>query len=120
MIVATALLDAAIPRADVLADVTAVHHVSERLAVRLRDRRRRLRPVGQAAGGIERSGLVERARRAGVDAEAAVAAVELERRSRLELHVRDERSEDDPGAVAPCDQHRVLAVEADAGTGGAL
>ena len=56
----------------------------------------------------------------GVDAEPALAAVELERRGRLDLDVGDERAEDDPRAVAPRDQHRVLAVEADSGPRGAL
>ena len=45
---------------------------------------------------VERPGLVERAGRAGVDAEAALAAIELEGRRRLELDVRDERAEHDP------------------------
>ena len=36
-----------------------------------------------------------------------------ERLGRLELDVRDERPEHDPGAVPACDQERVLAVEAD-------
>ena len=44
----------------------------------------------------------------------ATTAVELERRGRLDLDVGDERPEDDPGAVFARDQHRVLAVEADA------
>ena len=44
----------------------------------------------------------------------------LERRRRLELGVGDERAEHDPRAVAPRDQHRVLAVEADARARGRL
>ena len=63
---------------------------------------------------------MECVRRACVDANAAVAAVGEERRSRLELHIGDERAEDDPGTVAPGDQHRVLAVEADTAPGGCL
>ena len=39
---------------------------------------------------------------------------------RLDLGFGDERAEDDPRAVAPRDQHRVLAVEADPGADGAL
>ena len=39
---------------------------------------------------------------------------------RLELDVGDERAEHDPGAVAARDQHRVLAVEADARARGRL
>src|SRR2546429_242432 len=73
------------------------------------------RPVREAPRRVEGAGLVERSGRAGVDAETARAAVEIERRRRLELDVRDERPEDDPGAVAPRDQECVLAVEADAG-----
>src|SRR5581483_11046655 len=45
--------DAAVPRADVLADVAAVDLRAERLPVRRRDRLRRLRPVGQAPRGVE-------------------------------------------------------------------
>src|SRR6266536_275244 len=114
------LLDAAIPRADVLADVAAVDAVLERRAHLLRDRLRRLRPVGETKRRVERAGLVERAGRARVDAEPAGAAVELERRRRLDLDVGDERSEHDPRAEAFRDQERVLAVEADARACGAL
>src|SRR6185312_15436144 len=49
----------------------------------------------------------------GVDAEPALAAVEIERRRGLELDVRHERPEHDPGAVPARDEERVLAVEAD-------
>src|SRR5262249_4745521 len=105
---------AAVPRADVLADVAAVHLRPERRAVLLRDRRRRLRPVRQAARRVERPGLVERTGRARVDAEPALAAIGVERRRRLELDGRDERAEHDPRAMPPRDQHRVLAVEPDA------
>ncbi len=79
-----------------------------------------LRPVREALGRVERARLVEGAGRARLDAEGAGAAVELEPRRRLHGHVRDERAEDDPGPVAVRDQHRVLAVEADAGAGRAL
>ena len=44
----------------------------------------------------------------------------VERRRRLELEVGDERAEHDPRAVPPRDQHRVLAVEADAAPRGRL
>ena len=44
----------------------------------------------------------------------------VERRRRLQLGGRDERPEHDPRAVAPRDQHRVLAVEADPGARGRL
>src|SRR3954449_5653901 len=108
------LLDAAIPWADVLADVTAVDLGLELRAVLVRRRLGRLRPVGEAARRVERSRLVERARGAGVDAEPALPAVEAERRGRLELDVCDERPEHDPGAVPARDQECVLAVEADA------
>src|SRR5437764_57871 len=57
---------------------------------------------------------LERLRRTRVDTEPARAAVELELRRRLDLHVRDERAEHDPRAVTTRDQQRVLAVEADA------
>jgi hypothetical protein len=40
--------------------------------------------------------------------------------SRLQLDVGDERSEHDPGAEAPRDQERVLAIEADPGAGRSL
>src|SRR5262249_17828191 len=73
------LLDAAIPRADVLADVAAVDLRTELGAVLGRWRCRRLRPVGEAASRVERSRLVERSGRAGVYAEPAIAAVEAER-----------------------------------------
>src|SRR5581483_1862971 len=73
-----------------------------------------LRPVGETPRRVERSGLVERSRRAGVDAEAALAAVEVERRCGLELDVGDESPENDPRAAPPRDEERVLAVEADA------
>ena len=108
------LLDAAIPRTHVLADVAAVDLGLQLGAVLDRRRRRRLRPVGETARRVECSRLVESARRASVDAEPALAAVEAERRGRLELGVRDERPEHDPGAVPARDQERVLAVEADA------
>ena len=110
-----ALLDPAVPRADVLADVAAVDRASSGARYGSGIARRRLRPVGEAAGRVERPRLVERAGRAGLDAERAGAAVGVERRRRLDLGVRDERPEHDPGAVAARDQERVLAVEADAG-----
>ena len=119
-IVPAALLDAAVPGADLLADVAAVDHVRQRLPVGLRDRLGRLCPVGEAPVCVERARLVQRAGGAGVDAEAAVAAVELERRRRLDLDVGDERAQDDPRPVTASDQHGVLAVEADAGPYGAL
>src|SRR5439155_11937314 len=109
------LLDPAVPRADVLADVAPVDLGTELAPVLLRDRAGRLRPVGEAARRIERARLVERPRRAGLDAERARAAVELERRGALDLCLRDERAEDDPRPMAARDQHRVLAVEADSG-----
>ena len=118
--VLAALLDPAVPRADVLADVAAVHLGSELAAVLLGNRARRLRPVREAARRVERARLVERSRGAGLDAERARAAVELERRGALDLRVRDERPEHDPGPVTPRDQHRVLAVEADARADGAF
>ena len=69
---------------------------------------------------VDHAGLVERSGRAGLDAERARAAVELERRRRLDLDLGDERPEHDPGAVRARDQHRVLAVETDAGPRRAL
>src|SRR6185437_12930837 len=107
------LLDASIPGTDVLADVAAVDLVTQRLAVLLRDRAARLRPVGEAPRRVEHARLVERVRGTGLDAERARAAIGVERRRRLELDVGHERPEDDPRAEATCDQHRVLAVEAD-------
>ena len=112
--VGAAALDAAVPRAHVLADVTAVHLRAHRLPVLERDRLRHLRPVGEATRRVERPRLVERAGRARVDADPTRAAVGLERRRRVELGGGDERAEHDPRAVPACDQHRVLAVEADA------
>src|SRR5581483_2737204 len=44
----------------------------------------------------------------------------FQRNRAFDLDVRDERSEDDPRAVPARDQHRVLAVEAEAGAHGAL
>ena len=108
------LLDAAVPGAHVLADVAAVDAVAERLAVLLRERVGRLRPVREAAGGVEHAGLLQRVGRARVDAERAGAAAGVERRRRLELGSRDERAEHHPGAMPARDQHRVLPVEADA------
>src|SRR6266404_149414 len=58
------LLDAAVPRADVLADVAAVHLRAEMRTIFVRNRFARLRPVRQTAIRIERPGLVERVRRA--------------------------------------------------------
>ena len=110
----SALLDTAVPRADVLADVAAVHLSAELRPVRLGDRSRCLRPVGQTTRRVKRARKIERTGRARVDAQPARAAVEVERRRRLELAVADERPEHNPGAVPPRDQHRVLAVEADA------
>src|SRR6476660_8514478 len=93
------LLDAAVPRADVLADVAAVDLRAEVLAVVVRDRRRRLCPVREALRRVERPRLVERMCRACVEAEAALTAVCVERRRRLELEIRHERPEHDPRAV---------------------
>ena len=59
-----ALLDAAVPRAHVLADVAAVDLLAELRAVRLRDRRGRLRPVREAASS-RRACPARRARRSG-------------------------------------------------------
>src|SRR5207247_2467521 len=106
------LLDPAIPRADVLADVAAVDLRAEVPAVWLGDGRGCLRPVGEAARSVERPGLVERAGWTCVDAESAVAAVQTERRCRLSLDVSDDCAEHDPGTVPPGDQQPVLAVDA--------
>ena len=59
VVVAPSLLDAAVPRADVLADVASVDLCAERGTVALGDRCRRLRPVREALRSVERSGLVE-------------------------------------------------------------
>src|SRR5439155_10560654 len=69
---------------------------------------------------VEHAGLIERAGRAGLDTECARAAVQPERRRRLELDVGHERAQHDPGAKATRDQHRVLAVKADSGANGRL
>ncbi len=113
-------LDAPVPRTDVLADVAAVHLRAERRAVGLRDRLGHLRPVGEAAGRVEHARLVERTRRAGLDAAGAGAAALGHRHGQLELQFGHERPEHDPRAVAARDQHRVLAVEADPGAGRSL
>ena len=55
----------------------------EERAVLERRRFRRLRPVGEAPRRVEHAGLVERVRRARVDAEPAFAAVGVERWRRL-------------------------------------
>src|SRR6266576_2832138 len=73
-------LDAAVPRTDVLADVTTVDLRTERRAVVVRDRAGGLRPVRQALGRVEHTRLVERVRWTGVDAERARAAVGVPRR----------------------------------------
>src|SRR5919201_1890543 len=78
------LFDTAVPGTDVLADVAAVHLSAELRAVLLRDRPRGLRPVRQTARRVERAGFVEGAGRTRVDAERARAAIELERRRRLD------------------------------------
>src|SRR6266571_1373343 len=109
------LLDAAVPGADVLADVAAVDLGLEGFAVALGRVVGRLRPVREAFGRVKRPRLVEGSRGARLDAERAGAAVERQRRRRFELTVGDERAEHDPGAETAGDQERVLAVEADAG-----
>src|SRR5262249_12068429 len=103
------LLDAAVPRADVLADVAAVDLRSELGAVLLGDGAGRRAPGGGAAGRVERAGIVERARGTGLEAGRARAAVEGQPRGRLELGLGDERPQHDPRAVLARDQHRVLA-----------
>ena len=90
------LLDSPIPRTNVLADVASVNHVPELRPIRLRYRRRSLRPIRKALRGVERPRLVQCPRRARLDAQAALSAVELERRRRLELDVRDHHAEHDP------------------------
>jgi hypothetical protein len=82
-VAASALLDAAVPRAHVLADVAAIDLRLELFAVGRRNGGRSLRPVGEAACRIERAGLVERSGGTRVDAEAALAAIEAELRGRL-------------------------------------
>ena len=89
-------------------------------AIRLGHRLRRLRPVRQALRRVERAGLVERAGRAGVDAQAARAAIGVERRCGIELDGGDERAEHYPRSMALRDEQRVLAVEADAASCRAL
>src|SRR5688572_7798233 len=69
-------LDATIPGTDVLADVAAVNLGGEIRPVPLRDRGWSLCPVREATGRVELPRLVECARRAGVDAARARAAVE--------------------------------------------
>src|SRR6266404_941964 len=111
--VAAPLLDTAVPRTDVLADVAAIHLRAELCTVCVGHRLCGLRPIRETLRRVERARLVERARRAGVDAEAARPAVEVERRRRLDLHVGDERAEHDPRTVRARDHQRVLAIEAD-------
>ena len=76
---AATALDPAVPRADVLADVAAVDLGAELGAVRLGDLALDLRPVGEAACGVEDAGLVEGPGRAGVDAAGAGAAARAKR-----------------------------------------
>src|SRR5262249_20168283 len=59
-VVLATLLDPAVPRADVLADVAAVDLGAQLGAVLVRYGARRLRPVGETARRVERAGLVER------------------------------------------------------------
>jgi zinc-binding alcohol dehydrogenase/oxidoreductase len=115
-----ALLDAAIPGTNVLANVAAVDLRAEVFAVGLWNGSRRLRPVGEAACRVERSRLVERASWTRINAQAAVATVQSERWRRPELDVGDDRAENDPRSVPARDQHRVLAVEADTAPRGGL
>ena len=89
VVVGAALLHPPVPWADVLADVATVDLRAEVRAVLGGRRSWRLRPVREAARRVEGSGLVERAGGAGVDAEPALATVEVERRRRFELDVRD-------------------------------
>src|SRR5207247_2990642 len=84
------LLDAAVPRADVLADVAAVDDVADMLALVARNRSRALGRPREAAVRVERPRLVQRAGRAGLDAARAGAAVRDERRRLLEGHVRNQ------------------------------
>ena len=119
--VAAPLLDAAVPRADVLADVAAVDLRAELRAVRLRERR--AAPASSTTGSASsRASRPRRARRSG-----RRRCRGGTRRSRCraagsarELDVGDERAEHDPRAVAARDQHRVLAVEADPAPRGRL
>src|SRR5256885_8958317 len=90
---APSLLEAAVPRTDVLADVAPIHLRAERGPEIFRDRRRRLGPVREASRRVKGSRLVERAGRASIDANTAVATIGLERRGRLQLDVGDERAE---------------------------
>jgi hypothetical protein len=113
-LLAATLLDPPVPRTDVLADVAAVGLRAELGSIILGNRRGRLRPVRETLVGNDDAGVVECARRARLAAERARTANELERRSRLDLGGGDERSEHHPRSVPVGDQHRVLAVEADA------
>src|SRR5207253_6444754 len=81
----TPFLDTAVPWANVLADVATVDLRAKVTAVLERRRFRRLRPVGEAPRRVEHAGLVERVRRARIDAEPALAAVGVERWRRLQL-----------------------------------
>src|SRR5579871_1504901 len=112
-----AFLDAAVPRAYVLADVASVHLRTEVRAELLGRRLGRLRPVREAPRRVEHARLVERVRRARVDAEATFAAIRIERRRELELGVGDQRPEHDPRAVPARDEERVFAVETDSAAG---
>src|SRR2546423_4357206 len=68
-LVRAAPFDPAVPGADVLADVTAVDAVAERAPVLVGDGLARLRPVREAAGGVERARLVESVGGTRLDAE---------------------------------------------------
>ena len=110
----TTLLDTPVPGADVLADVAPVDAILERVHHVAGELAGRLRPVREAPGRVEHAGLVERARRARLDAQRAAAAARVEGGRRLQLDVGHERAEHDPGSVRARDQHRVLADEPDA------
>src|SRR5439155_13119169 len=94
-----ALLDPAVPGTHVLADVTPVHARAQVVPEAVWDRMWRLRPVGEAETGAEHARLDDRVGRARVDAQPARAAVLLERPARLDVDLRYQRSQYDPGAV---------------------
>ena len=110
-----AALDAAVPGADVLADVAAVHLRAERGAV-VDSGSARAPASSRRGSGWRRGRRARRGRRSGRRRCSACRSRSPGSSARvgLELGGGDERPEHDPGAVARRDQHRVLAVEADA------
>ncbi len=107
---------AAIPRADVLTDVAAVHQGAHRGAKVRRGRLAQLdRQVRDAARGVDRAGRDDGAGGTRRQARRALAALVEARLVGLERQARDEASEEQPRTQLGVDHAAVLADPADAG-----